>query len=208
MSGSVAWVDRSSNILAATPQASRPALVAVDGVDGSGKTTFASRLAAAYEAAGRRARVVHLDDFLNPRAKRYRRGRHSPEGFYLDTYDLEGFDRWVLTPLGSNGDGRVKVRLFDHRRDAPTDDAPVAICPGSVVIVEGMFLHRPELAGRWDVSVFLSVPFAVSVARMAARDGSSADPAHPSLRRYVEGQRMYLAACRPEARATFVLDNT
>ncbi len=78
----------------------------------------------------------------------------------------------------------------------------------AVVIVEGMFLHRDELADRWDWSVFLDVPFAETARRMAERDGSHPDPEHPSMRRYVVGQRIYLDSCRPRIRATIVLDNT
>ena len=40
------------------------------------------------------------------------------------------------------------------------------------------------------------------------RDGCPADPADERNRRYVEGQRLYLAACDPAARATLVIDNT
>lgn len=56
-----------------------PAVIAVDGVDGSSKTTFASHLARAIDGAGRPAVVVHEDDFLAPRETRYRLGRDSPE---------------------------------------------------------------------------------------------------------------------------------
>ena len=78
----------------------------------------------------------------------------------------------------------------------------------SVVIVEGMFLHRDELHQWWDRSLFLDVPFSVSVRRMAERDGTSPDPGHPSLHRYVEGQRIYLSRCRPADRATHVIDSS
>ena len=57
----------------------RRAVVAVDGVDASGKTTLADRLA---EAVAPRPPVVRasIGDFHRPRAERYRRGRDSPEG--------------------------------------------------------------------------------------------------------------------------------
>lgn len=77
----------------------RPALVAVDGVDGSGKTTFAGRLVVRYQELGRTAHVVHLDDFLNRREIRYRLGRDSPEGFFRDTYDIPTFMTKVIVPL-------------------------------------------------------------------------------------------------------------
>lgn len=186
----------------------RPAVIAVDGVDGSGKTTFAGRLAAAIERAGRPAVIVHEDDFLAPRDVRYRLGRESPEGYVRDSYDLAALLEHVLDPLRPGGDRRVRRRVFDHRTDSPVA-APVEELPvDAVVIVEGMFLHRDELVTRWDWSVFLEVPFTETVRRMARRDGSHPDPEHPSMRRYVAGQRIYLATCHPRERATVVLDNS
>jgi uridine kinase len=58
--------------------------VAVDGVDGSDKTTFATQLAAALR--DRVACVVHAsaDDFHHVSAVRHRRGYDSVESFWLD----------------------------------------------------------------------------------------------------------------------------
>jgi uridine kinase len=77
-----------------------------------------------------------------------------------------------------------------------------------VVVVDGLFLHRRELAAIWDVSVYLYAPFEITVARMAARDGTSADPGAPQNARYVAGQRLYLDECRPTQLATLVIDMT
>ncbi len=195
-------------VVARTTLRDRPALVAVDGVDGSGKTTFAAALHGRYAAAGRPCLVVHLDDFFNPRAVRYRLGRDSPQGFFLDTYDLATFSTLVLDPLGRSGVAGIVPRGFDHRTDQRVR-VPAVIVPSlAVVVVEGMFLHRDELRSRWDLSVFLDVPFDVTARRMAERDGSEPDPEHPSMRRYVEGQRLYMSACDPRARATVVIGSS
>jgi uridine kinase len=79
---------------------------------------------------------------------------------------------------------------------------------GAVVVVDGVFLHRPELAGAWELSIFLEVGFGETARRMAGRDGSEPDPEHPSLARYVRAQRRYLAECRPREQAGIVIDNT
>ena len=192
-------------VVGRTPWPGRPVLVAIDGVDGSGKTTFAAALSDAYAQAGRPALVVHEDDFLNPRVVRYQLGRDSPAGYFRDTYDLRVLTVHVLDAAAA---ARIVPAVFDHRADTPVDARPVEVAADAVVLVEGMFLHRDELAGRWDLSVFLDVPFAETVRRMAERDGSSPDPEHPSVRRYVDGQRIYLAACDPRERATLVIDNT
>ncbi|MCL8026566.1 uridine kinase [Nocardioides bruguierae] len=194
-----------AEVVAATPRPGRPVLVAVDGVDGAGKTTWSGHLRDAFRTAGRWATVVHLDDFLHPRAVRYRLGRDSPVGFVADTYDLAAFRRCVLDPLAAPGSSTIVPAAFDHRRDVALEAEPLPVPDDGVVVVEGMFCHRAELRGAWDVSVLLDVPFEVSVARLAGRDGTPADPEHPALRRYVEGQRRYLAAVRPAERATFVV---
>ena len=74
-------------------------------------------------------------------------------------------------------------------------------------MLDGLFLHRQELRDYWDLSIYLDVPFAVSAARMAVRDGTNPDPEHPSMARYVGGQRLYLAECNPAGLADFVIDN-
>jgi uridine kinase len=79
--------------------------------------------------------------------------------------------------------------------------------PGTVLIVDGLFLHRDEIGDVWDLSIFLEVPFAVTASRMARRDGTDPDPRHPSMRRYVEAQRIYFAACAPQRRADILIDN-
>lgn len=182
--------------------------VGIDGVDGAGKTVFADELAAVLRAAGRPVVRVSLDDFHHVREVRHRRGRTSPEGFFLDSYDYPRFRADVLHPFAPGGDRRYRARAHDLATDAvlepPREQAPA----DAVLVVDGIFLHRDELAAVWDASVFLHVPFAVTAARMAGRDGSHPDPEHPSMARYVLAQRHYLATCRPTDRADVVVDNT
>jgi uridine kinase len=185
-----------------------PFLVAVDGVDGVGKTTFADELAATLEAAGVGTFRASVDGFHHPPDVRYRRGRTSPEGFYLDSYDLSALHRRLVDPLRPGGDRRVVRAVYDVVREEPVTLPVEVVDERAVVILDGLFLHRPELADRWDLSIFLAAPVAVTVARCAARDGTDPDPASPANRRYVEGQQHYLDACQPQMRATIVVDHT
>lgn len=182
--------------------------VGVDGVDGSGKTTFADSLADHLRAHGHVVVRIREDDFLHPRAVRYRLGRDSPEGYVADSYDLDRLRAEVLDPFGPQGDGRYRERGLDLATDTVLDPPWLQAPPGAVLVLDGMFLHRDELVGTWDVSVLLDVPFAETCRRMAERDGSHPDPEHPSMHRYVAGQRLYLARCRPADRATVVIDNS
>ena len=195
-----------------TRQPGERVLVAVDGVDGAGKTTFADELASALGAGGGRRQIlrVGLDDFHNVRETRYRLGRSSPAGFWRDSYNLRQFTEYVLAPL-SSGMPVFRDRGHDLETDTVLDPVPVPAAADAVVIVDGLFLHREELRGFWDYSLFLDVPFEVTAARMAVRDGSGAvhpNAVHPNRDRYVGGQQRYFAAADPAAHADLVLDNS
>ena len=182
--------------------------VGVDGVDGAGKTRFADELAAALRGRGRPVVRVSVDDFHQVRAVRYRRGRQSPSGFWLDSFDYDRLWSDVLTPLGPGGSRQYRPAAHDLATDQVLTPPLVEAPAGAVLVLDGIFLHRDELAGAWDLSIFLDVGFDVTAARMARRDGTDADPEHPSMARYVRAQRRYLAGCRPAERADLVIDNS
>ncbi len=188
-----------------------PLLVAVDGVDGSGKTYFAADLKAALEKAGATVVVVSIDGFHNSRDIRYRQGKNSALGYYLDSYDYEGFIQNVIKPFREGGFYRKAI--FDVDRDCLIEVAPIATPPGAIVIVEGIFLHRIELLPFWDYSVFLEVSEATHLQRNIDRDLRKDDPVHLKQmiarfnERYKLGQSIYLSENKPQSRADVVICN-
>lgn len=192
--------------VAALPS-TRVMLVAVDGVDGAGKTVFADELGRAVQALGRPVIRAGIDGFHQPRRLRYRRGRTSPDGFFHDSYDYAALRRVLLDPLRSGDHGWYRRAVFDHVEDRPADVPAEQAAAGAVLLLDGIFLHRPELAGFWDYSIFLQVGFAATFARMAVRDGCDPEPGAPANLRYLDGQRLYLDSCHPARAASVVIDN-
>jgi uridine kinase len=176
--------------------------IAIDGVDGAGKTTLADALAPLVTAQGRPTIRASVDDFHHPRAVRYARGRYSPDGFYLDSYDYDAFRELLLDPLSPGGSGQYAARRFDLENDQPFELDPKRAETTAALIVDGIFLHRPELRSCWDLSIFLKVNFEVSLPRGArARSKLRCDRSNsPPHRRYVGGQKRYLVECDPEQR--------
>ncbi|MCR6688781.1 uridine kinase [Cellulomonas sp.] len=156
----------------------RRGVLAIDGIGASGKSTFAGALV--EHVAPRAVALLHADDFFRPADVRHARGRFSPEGFWLDTYDHD--------------------RLTAAVRRAGAD--------GTLVVVEGTFLLRDELVGLWDRSVYLDVPFDVARVRMRRRGGLDESVADLLLDRYEGAQRIYHALARPWERASVVVDTT
>jgi uridine kinase len=181
-------------------------LVGIDGPDASGKTTMADRLAASVEAPAFR---VSVDEFHQPAEVRRRRGALSPEGYYREAFDHRALRADCLLPFRA-GAGRIRSASHDHRMDLRLATA-LSVPVGAVLVVDGVFLLRPELRDLWDLAVHLRVSPAESLRRARIRDldlfGSETEVERRYLARYLPGQALYRREADPESRAHVVVDN-
>ena len=187
-------------------------LVAVDGVSGAGKTTFANELARILDEASVPVVRISADDFLNSQNVRYARGRTSPEGYFEDSHDRDKFHMSVLLPLGRGGSGQHRPKVYDLATETPVENRWESAPENSVTIVDGLFLLRDEFwtaPGRsvWDFTVWMDVPLAEAYQRVAGRDGRPADLSDPANARYLGGETLYQTTCAPALRADLVIDN-
>lgn len=196
-----------AHVAGKVPALDRPVLVAVDGADGAGKTVFADALGAQLAAAGRPVVRATADDFHHPRAHRHALGR-TASTVWERSFDLDAFRRALLDPWRRGPGSAYRRRWHDLATDAHLDEPPVPVPDRGVLLVDGVFTQRPELADAWDLVVWLEVPAEVRVARMAERDGTVADVTHADQQRYLGAQRIYREACDPVGSADVVVDNT
>lgn len=189
------------------PPPTRPVLVVVDGGDGAGKTEFAEGLGFALADAGRTVVRASLDDFHHPRAHRHARGR-TGETVWERSVDTVAIRRELIHPWRSGPGAAYRRRWHDLATDQHVDDEPETVPEDGVLVVDGVFAQRPELAGAWDLAVWLEVPDEVRVARLAERDGTATGLRHPDQQRYLDAQRLYRERCLPSASADVVVDNT
>ena len=114
-------------------------IVAVDGIDGAGKSTFADGLAEVFAEKGAAVFRASIDGFHRPRAERYARGRRSPEGYYYDSYDYATFRRVLIDPFldGAQTAATTGFQLaaFDHVRDAVVESQWVTAPRDAVLVV-------------------------------------------------------------------------
>lgn len=182
--------------------------LAVDGPDGAGKTRFADDLAVAFRRAGYEVFRASVDDFHRPRELRYLQGRYSSEGYYRDAFDYSLLRRVLLEPFRMGGSTGFQLRGFDLERDIPRESDWATGPADAILIVDGVFLHRPELRGMWNYSIWLDAPLDVRLARMAERDGADLDPEAESNQRYIGAQRLYVRDTQPNTAASAIVDNT
>lgn len=77
-------------------------------------------------------------------------------------------------------------------------------CDGDV-IVDGVFLLRPELRDLWDFTILLDAPFELRLERAKARGEEDVDRRYRA--RYQPAWELHLRECDPAAHADLVLDS-
>jgi uridine kinase len=136
----------------------------------------------------------------------------SPEGYFLDSFDYTALLSELLDPLGPGGTRRFRRAVFDCRSDRSVAVLPETAGAEAILLFDGVFLQRPELAGAWDILIGVDAPFEVTVRRAVSRDASGTDRAAVIRAqyegRYVPGQLMYMDRCRPKESADIVVNNT
>lgn len=185
--------------------AGRRLRIGIDGRDGVGKTSLAEELTPLLRSRGDAVARASLDGFHNPRATRYKIGKDSAEGYWLHAFDLASITTELLDPW-TTGTGSWRPAIHDVRTDAALVCEASRVPGQGTLLVDGVFLARPELVGYWDILVLLDAPLAISQARGAARYGPGYDPSAPGERKYAEAHAIYRAACDPVARADILID--
>jgi uridine kinase len=183
-------------------------VVGIDGADGAGKTRFADDLATELRSLGHEVFRASMDDFHQPRALRYAKGRESAEGHYLDSYDYDAFRRVLLGPFRLAGSTGFSTKFFDLSRDVPFESSWQTGPADAYLIVDGLFLLRPELKGIWNFTVWLDAPEEVRRERMIARDGSHPESDSALGRRYLDAQERYQRESTPRTTASAIVDNS
>jgi uridine kinase len=177
-------------------------IVAVDGRDGAGKTRFADNLAAELGIGNRAVFRASVDDFHASRAVRYARGRDSAEGFYRDSFDYRTFKRVLIEPFRIGRIGSFVPAAFDVRSDQAIEPKWLSGPDDAILIVDGIFLNRPELKGLWNYSIWLDVEPEIAAERTLERDGNLDFPD-----RYAGGFELYLEDANPRDAASAIIDN-
>ena len=141
------------------------ALVAIDGPGGSGKSTLAAEL---RERLGGLAQVtvVHGDDFYRPMAADDRL-LLSPQAGYTQYFDWQRLRDQVLIPLAAGTAGQYQ--RYDWETGALAAGELHQVPRSGVVIVEGVYTARPELAGYYDLTVWVETPRETCLRRLDER---------------------------------------
>jgi len=186
----------------------RPVLIALDGPSGAGKSTVAVALAETARSAGISTVIVPGDDFFAADITAAEWDARDASARARDAIDWRRLRQDALEPLR---DGRAaEWRPFDfaagERPDGtyPMAGAVVRREPAPLIILDGAYSSRPELADLIDLSVLIEVPALSRERRLAQREAPAFLAAWHA--RWDAAEAFYFTHIRPAASFDLVVD--
>jgi len=200
-----------SKILGIQKTKHSPICVAINGIEGTGKTTCAKHLVSYLSENDHTAFHVSIDGFHFHRAHRYMQGRDSARGYYEDSYNEYAFVEKVLK-LSQQADPSYISAIHDLDSDAYLDLKPVRIPANSILIVDGAYLFKSTYYPHWDLKIYLKTDFATALDRGVKRDGAQLGGVQAAKQKYADryhaASKIYINDVHPEKCADIVIDNT
>jgi uridine kinase len=182
----------------------RAFVVGISGIDGSGKTEFARALEKSLIDRNYKTQAIHLDDFHNPKEIRYA-GKDQADNYFNRSFNFNLVAEKLLKSLKRKRTFTTKMTLLDYRTDKYNIEREFSFNTDTIVIFEGVFLFRKELAPYIDYKIFLDITFAESRKRAKRRDPRAVVKKYDG--KYLPAQAGYLKEYPPETTVDMVIDN-
>lgn len=181
-----------------------PFTVAIDGRNGSGKSTVAAQVAEGLKAA-----LVPTDDFFAATITDQEWNGRTAEQRAADALDWRRLRTEALEPL--RAERSAAWHSFDfaagplpdgtYRRRAEATRVPA----NQIIIVDGAYSSRPELADLLDYTVLVDVPESARRARLEARE--TPDFLAAWHQRWDGAEDFYFTRVRPDSAFHLVVNN-
>jgi uridine kinase len=196
-------------ILSTPPRAGRKArLIAISGIDSSGKGYAAGRLAQRLPSLGARVALIGIDGWLNLPQVRFsatEKARH----FYRNAIRFDAMFSQLVDPL-------VRAGSVDCQADFAQETAQqyrkqrYVFSDVDTVLLEGIFLLRRDLRERYDLKVWVECSFETALRRAIARgqEGLTEAETIASYQTiYFPAQKIHFTEDDPQASADVVFEN-
>jgi uridine kinase len=188
--------------------AHRSALIAVSGIDASGKGYVTARLAGSLEAGGVRTAVLGVDGWLNLPSVRFDVARPA-ETFYERAIRFDQMFESLVLPFR---DARSCAVDADFTEETAQAYRPHRYEFGDtdVILLEGIFLLKAAFRSHYDASFWVDCTFETALGRAVRRgqEGLGPDATVRAFRTiYFPAQRLHMAKDAPRAAAGAILSN-
>ncbi len=172
----------------------RPAIIALSGFGGAGKSTAAAALHATLNAP-----VISVDSFWKDT------GLHNYSMWEI--VDYKRLEDEILVPFIKNVNP-IPYGDFDHTQNTVTQTTQVS--HDGLLIVEGVGLLRPELLKYFAYTIWVDIPLEEAMARGKKRDREEYNAPKDELWDGIwkENDKLFFETYRPDLTANAIIQNT
>ncbi|SOC43208.1 kinase [Ureibacillus acetophenoni] len=180
----------------------------IDGLSGAGKTTLVNRLQSEMKDRCN-VIVIHIDDHIVERNKRYDTGYEEWYEYYYLQWDINMLVDKLFNEIHRNS-SKITLPYYEKSMDKSIDKT-LLVTPESMIVIEGVFLQRKEWKSYYDFTVFIDCPREVRYERVLQRDryiGNEQAILDKYKRRYWLGEEHYLKTVNPLKKANSIYKPT
>jgi len=187
----------------------KPFIVGVNGIDASGKTTFAKELKTYLQKNDFSVQLLHIDDFHNPKKIRYD-GINEIEAYYNNAFNYKQLLKEILIPLKNDEEINKTITCLELDKDKYCKEIEYIIDRNDIVIIEGVLLFREPILNYIDIKIFLDIGYDEVIKRAEIRDVPKygGEFLKKYINKYIPIQKKYIKEYKPKIISDFVVDNT
>lgn len=188
--------------------ANRAALVAISGIDASGKGYLTARFAEALQERKLRVANINIDGWLNLPHIRFDKSNPA-ENFYLRAIRFDEMFGKLVLPLRD----RRSVTVEMDYAEEPATAYRRHLCAYKgidVILLEGIYLLKRAFQAYYDFSLWIDCSFETALERALARAQEGLPPAETAQAYrsiYFPAQEIHFARDNPRQAATAVVNN-
>jgi uridine kinase len=177
-------------------------ILGVDGLSRSGKTTLTDVLCEGLLQRGKSVTVIHLDDHIEERNRRYNTGHREWYEYYSLQWDVKYLQENLFDKLRDKTN--IVLPFYNSEQDKQVMKS-ITIPTTCIVIIEGVFLQRTEWRDYFDFVVYLDCPREV---RFLRERESTRQNIEKFITRYWKAEDYYLDCVAPMSRADIIMGFT
>lgn len=174
-------------------------ILGIDGLSRSGKTTFAAELKNRLIQVHESVYILHIDDHIVIRKNRYDTEFEQWYEYYNLQWDVELLRKQLFSKL--NHEEVIRLPFYNSALDK-VEIKTVTITSNCILIVEGVFLQRPEWQDFFDYVVYLDCP---RDKRFERESASAKENIEKFSSRYWKAEDFYMDSAAPLANADMII---
>ncbi|WP_303981964.1 kinase [Niallia circulans] len=181
-----------------TPAKGKRVVVGIDGLSRSGKTTIVKKLQACLHEKGFSVTVLHLDDYIVQRNRRYHTSYEEWHEYYHLQWDVQALQESLFKKLKD----KTVLQLCKYNPDSDTHQIEkISLLHTDLIIMEGVFLQRKEWREFFDFILYLDCSMET---RFARESKETQQNLNKFKNRYWKAEDYYVNTEYPKERANMV----